>query len=263
MARSAAGADRSGHNGTGAAQGPRPAGAAPAEAAVHDADGAARHNRTGEAMVAHRSRRKKHHHWAKKAEHHHNGHHEAGLNSTGAADHPKAEHHHKRHHDAGLHSSGAANHPKVPACVDVAPPGEEKWHDADGPQYDCFFYAQGDGCKLYGRRFHKFNLTAADACCACGGGRWTGEAAQETKIAKLQAENARLLKEIERLKSQVGLLDEVVRPQAETDGPDDWSESDLADWMPCPAWQNSTCAVHWETSPDSSVGLADDLASTG
>ena len=43
------------------------------------------------------------------------------------------------------------------------------WMDSDGE--DCYWYAQGDNCGLYGNDYAGVeNKTASEACCACGGG---------------------------------------------------------------------------------------------
>merc|ERR1712150_211071 len=47
------------------------------------------------------------------------------------------------------------------------PPG---WHDSDGDEYNCAFYATGTNCAEYGDGFANNGVTANDACCACGGG---------------------------------------------------------------------------------------------
>lgn len=205
---------------------------------------------------------------------------------------------------------------QVPACVDIAPLGQEKWHDADGPEYDCFFYATDSNCHDYGLRFSNFNMTAREACCACGGGGSPNST--EAKMSRLEAENARLREEIERLNlqareeieklrdeayqeisklSQLHALgqeaankeieelktsargdikslqnqadelhkqeafqllsqDELMEEDLYLGSGDDWYSSDLRDWMPCPAWHNSTCSVHWGHAPDAWIGLA-------
>ena len=50
-------------------------------------------------------------------------------------------------------------------CQDVA-----GWYDADGPEYDCAWYAEGNNCANHGDNFENFGLTANQACCACSGG---------------------------------------------------------------------------------------------
>jgi rRNA maturation protein Nop10 len=44
------------------------------------------------------------------------------------------------------------------------------WYDADGPEYDCTWYALDDNCQLYGSELENFGYTANEACCVCGGG---------------------------------------------------------------------------------------------
>ena len=60
------------------------------------------------------------------------------------------------------------------SCVDI-----EGWYGSEGPAYNCEWYASsavggaGDAnCRLHGSDPYKtnFNRTAAEACCACGGG---------------------------------------------------------------------------------------------
>lgn len=59
------------------------------------------------------------------------------------------------------------------SCVDI-----EGWYDSEGPAYNCEWYASSVGgsddtnCSLHGSDPYKinFNRTAAEACCACGGG---------------------------------------------------------------------------------------------
>ena len=64
--------------------------------------------------------------------------------------------------------------PTVPieelVCNDFIPVGEEKWHDIDGPQFDCDWYRGGTNCDNFGDDFKLFEQTANQACCACGGG---------------------------------------------------------------------------------------------
>lgn len=62
-----------------------------------------------------------------------------------------------------------------PVSAPVAPPSAEcydspaGWHDSDGSQYNCNWYADGNNC-VYGDFFANQGVTANDACCACGGG---------------------------------------------------------------------------------------------
>jgi len=51
-------------------------------------------------------------------------------------------------------------------CAD-SPQG---WHDSDGSDFHCGWYAQGNNCQRYGSGYRKFGKTANEACCACGGG---------------------------------------------------------------------------------------------
>lgn len=52
------------------------------------------------------------------------------------------------------------------SCSDN-PPG---WHDADGFDFDCDWYAEEDNCAVFGDYFANFGKTANEACCICGGG---------------------------------------------------------------------------------------------
>jgi hypothetical protein len=55
-------------------------------------------------------------------------------------------------------------------CLDVA-----GWYDADGPEFDCTWYAQDDNCELFGSGLENDGYTANEACCVCGGGSIDGE----------------------------------------------------------------------------------------
>lgn len=57
--------------------------------------------------------------------------------------------------------------PSPPSCVD----SPLNWHDADGPVYDCSWYAKDNNCAEYGDYFEGIGgKTAKEACCVCGGG---------------------------------------------------------------------------------------------
>lgn len=48
-----------------------------------------------------------------------------------------------------------------------------EWYDADGPEYNCAWYALNSNCQLYGNSYSNSrfgNISANDSCCACGGG---------------------------------------------------------------------------------------------
>merc|ERR1712093_713514 len=50
-----------------------------------------------------------------------------------------------------------------------------KWHDSDGPHFDCDWYGErlgssGNRCATYGDQYQFFGQTANQACCGCGGG---------------------------------------------------------------------------------------------
>merc|ERR1719210_2960474 len=57
-------------------------------------------------------------------------------------------------------------------CEDHTFKKKEKWHDSDGPKYDCQWYQEDNRCKTFGDGYENEGLTANEACCACGGG-WT------------------------------------------------------------------------------------------
>jgi len=57
-------------------------------------------------------------------------------------------------------------------CEDHTFKKKEKWHDSDGPKYDCQWYQKENHCKTFGHGYENEGLTANEACCACGGG-WT------------------------------------------------------------------------------------------
>ena len=44
------------------------------------------------------------------------------------------------------------------------------WHDSDGADYNCQWYALGNNCAESGDSYANFGMTAKEACCACGGG---------------------------------------------------------------------------------------------
>jgi hypothetical protein len=44
------------------------------------------------------------------------------------------------------------------------------WHDVDGTNYNCSWYAEDDHCEMYGLQYEFNGTTAKRACCACGGG---------------------------------------------------------------------------------------------
>ena len=44
------------------------------------------------------------------------------------------------------------------------------WYDADGPVYNCAWYAKGSNCANFGHLYANFGKTANQACCVCGGG---------------------------------------------------------------------------------------------
>ena len=52
-------------------------------------------------------------------------------------------------------------------CKDKVPSGQSKWYDADGPAYNCAWYATNNNCALYGGKYANFGSTANQACCAC------------------------------------------------------------------------------------------------
>ena len=44
------------------------------------------------------------------------------------------------------------------------------WYDAEGPKFDCVWYADKKNCYHYGSLYENFEKTANEACCVCGGG---------------------------------------------------------------------------------------------
>ena len=69
-------------------------------------------------------------------------------------------------------------HTKVPVkgCVTKDTSGStcadspSNWHDQDGENYNCGWYAIGSNCQDYGHGWKHNGKNAAMACCACGGG---------------------------------------------------------------------------------------------
>ena len=60
-------------------------------------------------------------------------------------------------------------------CTDVSPRDQDpknpnEWYDSVGSNYNCAWYAIGRNCAVYGSGFDNYELTAKEACCACGGG---------------------------------------------------------------------------------------------
>jgi len=55
-------------------------------------------------------------------------------------------------------------------CNDVGLVDGNMWHDSEGPDYTCDWYAQRDHCEFYGSSWMNDNHTAKQACCTCGGG---------------------------------------------------------------------------------------------
>lgn len=46
----------------------------------------------------------------------------------------------------------------------------QDWHDSDGAEFDCIWYALDSNCASFGHQFANNGLTANQACCVCGGG---------------------------------------------------------------------------------------------
>ena len=67
----------------------------------------------------------------------------------------------------GLTANQACCACKSNTCTDMVPSGQEKWFDADGPDYNCAWYATNNNCALYGGKYANFGATANQACCAC------------------------------------------------------------------------------------------------
>jgi len=53
---------------------------------------------------------------------------------------------------------------------DVCTDSPSNWHDNDGVDYDCLWYAQENNCENYGDQYENMDKTANEACCSCGGG---------------------------------------------------------------------------------------------
>jgi hypothetical protein len=65
--------------------------------------------------------------------------------------------------------------PTIPPATPTTPSSECEdvpgWYDADGPEYDCTWYAQYGNCELFGSGLENDGYTANEACCVCGGGK--------------------------------------------------------------------------------------------
>lgn len=59
-------------------------------------------------------------------------------------------------------------------CRDLVPKGQKLWHDSDGQQYHCDWYAKDNNCATHGNDYPNFGSTANQACCACGKGGNSG-----------------------------------------------------------------------------------------
>lgn len=55
-------------------------------------------------------------------------------------------------------------------CSDRRMPNDDPWHDPDGSEYSCAWYALKDHCTDYGADPSFGNASANIACCVCGGG---------------------------------------------------------------------------------------------
>mmetsp|Transcript_15843 Transcript_15843/g.24667 ORF Transcript_15843/g.24667 Transcript_15843/m.24667 type:complete len:487 (+) Transcript_15843:395-1855(+) len=74
----------------------------------------------------------------------------------------------------GVGGVGTDNTGDFDICQD-----EPGWHDEDGDEFDCAFYAEGSNCEDYGSQYPYNGMTANDACCTCGGGVDLGAPADE------------------------------------------------------------------------------------
>eukprot|EP00038_Savillea_parva_P027893 m.62133 g.62133 ORF g.62133 m.62133 type:complete len:1062 (-) comp8063_c0_seq1:183-3368(-) len=64
--------------------------------------------------------------------------------------------------------------PPAPPCYDLPLASGKPWHDSDGVDYTCQWYAYTEhACALLSGSFEFANQTARTACCACGGGGGT------------------------------------------------------------------------------------------
>lgn len=70
----------------------------------------------------------------------------------------------------------------VTLCADYVPENESKWHDSLGDRYDCGWYeGNSEHCGEFSAfQNPKFNRTANEACCVCGGGVHRTETATAT-----------------------------------------------------------------------------------
>ena len=68
--------------------------------------------------------------------------------------------------DGLCREAGVTHKPAGASCADTP-----AWFDADGPTYNCQWYAKGTRCSSYGHGYANKGQTANQACCACGGGQ--------------------------------------------------------------------------------------------
>ena len=66
-------------------------------------------------------------------------------------------------------------------CTDKVPSNNYKWHDKTGETFDCKWYAYADHCEIFGWAYRKFDMTAQEACCVCGGGAGPGRVQRDTQ----------------------------------------------------------------------------------
>ena len=68
-----------------------------------------------------------------------------------------------------IFSSFLAAQTSTGTCEDFDNGSGGAWHDSDGPQYNCEWYAD-NGCPNYGDNYVNFGYSGLEACCECGGG---------------------------------------------------------------------------------------------
>lgn len=66
-----------------------------------------------------------------------------------------------------------------PVCTDIP-----NFHDSDGEDFNCAWYAADSNCEKYGESFSSNGLTASEACCSCGGGQNTKPSAPSSQVTK-------------------------------------------------------------------------------
>merc|ERR1712172_417237 len=52
-------------------------------------------------------------------------------------------------------------------CADNMLSDGSSWHDTEGSQYTCAWYAERENCEHYGSSYANGGFTAREACCVC------------------------------------------------------------------------------------------------